>query len=349
MTTHCSSGPGYAEKKALFWIAASVVAMSLNLSGQLQAPRSTVSSYPTTQQPALLTPQTLPGPSSDGVISPDDVLDIYIIDVPELSRQYRVSDSGTVLLPLFETPLTAAGMKVTDFASVVTKELRDRGIVSQPHVTVSIAASRLQSISITGAVRTPQIYQIFGRTTLLDVLSQAQGLSDDASNIAVISRGELGIQASQSKKSSETVDLNKLLQSGDSAYNISIYPGDRVTVPRAGIVYVVGAVNKPGGFPIKQSSQGMTVLQALAFAEDTKQTARGDKTMIIRLDASTVGGHRQVPLNLKKIIAGKAEDPVLQADDILFIPDSQGKKALSKGLETALSSAALAIVYHPPF
>ncbi len=304
---------------------------------------------PQTTESARLTPNTLPGPGSDSIISPDDVLDVYVMDVPELSRQYRVSALGTVLLPLLDVPLTAAGLKVSDFAAVVAKQLRDRGLVSRPTVTVSIAASRLQAVAVTGAVKMPQIYPVFGRTTLLDVLSQAQGLSDDAGNAAVIRRGELGLEAAKSKERTEIVDLTKLLEAGDPATNIGIYPGDRVTVPRAGIVYVVGAVNKPGGYPIKQSNQGMTVLQALAFAQDTKSTARRDKTVVIHPDPEAPGRHREVPLDLKKILAGKAKDPVLQANDILFIPDSQGKKALGKGIEAALSTATGLIIYRPPF
>lgn len=290
---------------------------------------------------------TLPGPSSDSIISPDDVLDLYILDVPELSRQYRVSQAGTVQLPLLDQPLQAAGLKVTDFAGLLAQQLREHGLVSHAQVSVSIAASRLTSVSITGAVKMPQIYPVFGRTTLLDLLSQAQGLTEDASNIAVISRGETSAKADKGRQRTETVDLTKLLQSGEPAYNLALYPGDRVTVPRAGLVYVVGAVNKPGGYPIKQSSQGMTVLQALAFAEDAKTTARREKAVVIRPDPSSAGGPRQMPLDLKKILAGKAHDPVLQADDILFIPESGSKKAMARGLEAALTTATMLAVYRP--
>src|ERR1035441_7973742 len=94
-----------------------------------------------------------------------------------------------------------------------------------------------------------------------------------------------------SQRPPKTVDLTKLLQSGDAAYNLDIYPGDRVTVPRAGIVYVVGAVNKPGGYAIKSSGEGMTVLQAIALAADLKSTAKRDKTVVIRPDPNAPNGH----------------------------------------------------------
>jgi polysaccharide biosynthesis/export protein len=270
-----------------------------------------------------------------------------VLDAPEFSRQYRISPTGKLVLPMLETPITAAGLKVQELGGAVAKALRDNGLVTNPYVTVSIVSSRMQSVSITGAVKMPQIYPLFGRTTLLELLSQAQGLSEDAGNVAVISRSDVGFAATAQKARTESVDLTKLMQSGDPELNPAIYPGDRVTVPRAGIVYVVGAVNKPGGFTIKQSTQGMTVLQALAFAGDAKATAKRNKTVIIRPDPQAAGGHQQVPLDLAKILSGKNDDPILKPNDVLFIPDSEGKKALVKGLESALNAASMAVVYHP--
>ena len=288
---------------------------------------------------------TLPGPASDSIISPDDVLDIYVMDVPELSRQYRVSPAGTVMLPLLDQPVTAAGMKVTDFSAALARKLRESGLVSNPYITVSITASRVNSVAIAGAVKRPQLYPVFGRTTLLDVLSQAEGLDEGASNQAVITRGEIGMAASKSGERSQTVDLKKLLESGDPAVNLDVYPGDRITVPRAGVVYVVGAVNKPGGFEIKSVGEGMSVLQALAMAEDLKSTALRSKAAIIRVDAAAPGGHKQVPLDLKKVLSGKSPDVAMQANDILFVPDSTTAKALRRGAESALGVVTGMAIY----
>lgn len=296
------------------------------------------------QSPAVPIPAQTPGPASDLTISPDDVLDVAVLDIPELSRQYRVGPAGTIVLPLLDMPVLAAGLKVTEFSGEVSKKLRDSGMVANPSVVVSIAASRLKSVAITGAVRMPQIYPLFGSTTLLDVLSQAQGLADDAGSVAVISRAasSFGGRAEPAGRT-ETVDLRKLLETGESALNLEIYPGDRVTVPRAGIVYVVGAVNKPGGFTIKSTGEGLTVLQAVALAEGLKPTAVRDKVAVIRNDPA--GGHVKLPLNLKTILAGKAEDPVLQATDILFIPDSEGAKAFRRGIEAVLQTATGVVIY----
>jgi len=227
----------------------------------------------------------------------------------------------------------------------LSKQLHDNGIVVTPHIVVTIFTSRVKSVSITGAVKMPQIYPVLARTTLLDVLSQAQGLSDDASNIAVISRGDIGTQATNSTDRVETVNLKKLLESGDPTYNIAIYPGDRVTVPHAGVVYVVGAVHKPGGFVIRAPDNGVTVIQAIAMAEDAKSTAVRNKAMIIRADSSQPNGHRRVPLDLDLILAGKQPDVLLLADDILFVPDSAAKRAFQRSMEAAVQVATGLAIY----
>ena len=282
---------------------------------------------------------------NDSVISPDDVLDVYVMDVAELSRQYRVSPTGKVVLPLLPSPVDAAGLTLTEFSNSLSKQLRDNGLVSAPHIVATISTSRVKSVSITGAVKMPQIYPVFARTTLLDVLSQAQGLSDDASNVAVVSRGEIGAGATTPAERVQTVNLKRLLESGDPAYNIDIYPGDRVTVPHAGVVYVVGAVHKPGGFVIRAPDNGMTVIQAIAMAEDAKSTAIRSKAMIIRADSSQPDGHRRVPLDLDSILAGKQPDMLLLADDILFVPDSAAKRAFQRSMEAAVQVATGLAIY----
>ncbi len=289
-----------------------------------------------------------PSPSQDGdsIISEDDVLDIYVMDVPELSRQYRVGPSGNVSIPLLQNPIMAGGMTLDAFSDDLGQELKKQGLVTNPHIVVTIMSSRLKSVAITGAVKMPQIYPVLGRTSLLDVLSQAQGLSDDASNEAVISRGTIGQKATG--QTTQVVDLKKLHQTADPAYNLAIYPGDKVTVPRAGVVYVVGAVNKPGGFVLRAADDGMTVLQALAMAENMKSTAQSTKSMIIRPDPAAPDGHTQIPVNLKLILASKEHDPTLHSDDVLFVPDSAGKKAFARGAEAALQAATYLAIYARP-
>jgi polysaccharide export outer membrane protein len=306
-------------------------------------------------------PATPPGQADDYVIGPDDVLNVYILDVPELSREYRVSNTGTVTVPLLSNPLTAQGLTLVQFSDRLTKELKTAGLVSDPHVTTSVGQSRLHTVAITGAVKKPQIYTVFSQTTLLDVLSQAEGLESDAGNTAVVHRGDiathaLGLDSDKALTAEQleaartvSVDLKRLLEGVEPKLNLEVYPGDRITVPRAGVVYVVGAVNKPGGFTMAATTRGITVLQALALAEDTKSTAQRDKSLIIRKDSQSPEGRAQIPVDLKKILRGQSPDPSLQAEDILFVPDSSGKRALHRGLESILQVTSGVVVYSSRF
>jgi len=294
-------------------------------------------------------------PGDDYVIGIDDVLKVSILDVPELSGEYRVDNSGKVTLPLLATRVKAAELTLSQFSESVTRELKAAGLVSDPHVSTSVDTSRLHAVAITGAVRRPQVYPVFSQTTLLDMLSQAEGLADDASGTAVVSRGTIGAQAldhnneraTSTAETSQTVtiDVKRLLESGDPKLNVDVYPGDRITVPHAGVVYVVGAVNKPGGFAMKPSAHGLTVLQALALAEDTKGTAKKDQTVIIRSDPQAPEGRKEIPVELKKVLKGKNADPVLQAEDILFVPDSAGKHALHRSLEAVVAATTGVAIY----
>ncbi len=279
-------------------------------------------------------------------ITPDDVLEITVLDVPELSRVYQVTPAGYLQVPLLPEPLAVAGLTLAQAADKMGRQLRDNALVSRPQVSIVVKQSRLHAVAITGAVKRPQVYPVLGPTSLLEVLSQAEGLAVDAGNIAIISRGTIAQRMMNSRPGDNshqvTVDLQKLLGEGHSDLDVSVYPGDRVTVPRAGIVYVVGAVNRPGGFPLNGERDNMTVLQALALAEDLKITAQRSKAVIIRRDSPQ---QEKIHIDLSKLLAAKAPDPNLRANDILFIPDSSSRRAIHRGLEAAIQAATGVAIY----
>ncbi len=294
-------------------------------------------------------------------IAPDDLLNIDVVDVPELTREYRVSPEGTITLPWLPKPIVALDLTTAQLSAVISDQLRTAGLVSHPNVVVTVKASRVHSVAIMGAVKKPQIYPLFGTTTLLDVLSQAEGLADDAGNTAIVTRGDTALrifglqpglrhqdQSSELMRpagGTEKVDLKELMETGNSGLNTTIYPGDRVMVERAGIVYVVGAVNRPGGFTLRNDREEMTVLKALALGEGLKSTAQPKNAMIIRQGHRIPGGREEIAVNLPKILAGRVPDRQLQPNDILFVPDSAPKKAFYRGAEAAVQVATGVIVY----
>jgi len=284
------------------------------------------------------------------IISPDDVLSISVYDAPDISGEYRVGPAGQLELPLLAEAVEAAGLTPAQLSRLLVKKYGEEEIFSNARVTVAVKQSRIHSITVVGAVKSPQIYPLFGKTTVLDVLSQAGGLSDDASNMALVIRGGVAIQAlnqsgactppnshnSDACTETITIDLKRLIETGEPASNVELYPGDRVTVQRAGVVYVVGAVNRPGGFPLRSSEEEMTVLKALALAEDTKSTAQKSKAVIIRKNPQQKNEREEIAVNLKNVLTGRAPDPRMQASDILFVPDSSGTKALRRAVDSAV-------------
>ena len=325
--------------------------------------RTLASQDPASREPAALNPTPWPESAArprprieEYIISRDDLLDISVFDVPEISRAYRVSPSGSITLALVPDPILAAGLTLVQLSQVLGDNLRARGIVTTPRVTVEVKESRIHCVAVAGAVKRPQLYPVYGRTTLLDVISQAEGLTEDAGNTATITRGEIGLQPPRLEIGSDSggpslvartlvVDLKRLLETGDAQSNVHVYPGDRITVQRAGIVYVVGAVSRPGGFTLKDDREEMTVLKAIALAQDLKSTAIPSQAAIIRKDPQTSAVWQKIPVNLRQILAGRTSDRPLQTNDILFVPDSASKKAMARGAEAVVQIATGVIIW----
>jgi polysaccharide biosynthesis/export protein len=293
--------------------------------------------------------------SDDYIVSPDDLLEISVFDVPEISGEFRVSPGGSIQLPLVPSEIAAAGLSIDQLSAEISGRLRADGLVSEPQVNVQVKESRVNAVVVTGAVKKPQIYPVFGTTTLLDVLAQAEGLDDDAGGIAIVTRGSEAKRAAAgaahgqgaSEPASVTVDLRRLMQTNDPKLNLVLYPGDRVTVQRAGVVYVVGAVNRPGGFVLTSEHEPMTVLKALALAEDLKPTARANRAMVLA-PKSQGAGESGTPVHLQDILAGRAPDLPLRANDILFVPDSNSQRVLRRAAEAAVQAATGVVIWRIP-
>ena len=297
------------------------------LRGQEQSAPSVVNSSPSAKLVDLASTDL-----RDYVISSDDLLEIYVFDVPDLTRQYRVGPNGTIQLPLLPEPIAAAGRTRFQLSQAISEHLRDRRLVANAQVTVEVRESRIHAVAITGAVKRPQIYPVFGQTTFLDLLSQAEGLTDDAGSAAIITRGDIARrrQGGENQQSFDTdtvkVDLKRLLEAENTGSNPVVYPGDRVTVPHAGVFYVLGAVNRPGGYNLRDAQEPITVLMALATAGNMTPTAKKQKVVLIRKDSQSPTG-REIALNLQEIASGRVADQKMQPEDILFVPESNGKKA----------------------
>ncbi|MGC1188517.1 MAG: polysaccharide biosynthesis/export family protein [Candidatus Acidiferrales bacterium] len=274
----------------------------------------------------------------DYLIGGGDLLDIQVFEVPELSREIRVNQSGYIALPLVSTKIKAAGLTAFQLQDKLAELLQVNGLVSNPQVTVNVKEQHSQPITVIGAVKNPMVFEAVRSTTLLEVLSTAGGIASDAGNVVIVTRNGSAEAQSAADASNNgggatpnppqtfTISLDDLLNTGNPRFNISVQGGDVVSVPRAGIIYVVGAVPRPGGFVMQNDHQEVTTLKALALAGGVTPTAKSDKAVILRNDPVT-GAKQEVPVNLKKVMDLKGPDVELLPNDILFVPDSASKRA----------------------
>lgn len=269
-------------------------------------------------------------------ISPGDLLHISVFDVPEMTQEVRVGANGKAQLALIgDVPLS--GLTADEAEEVIARELRDRKLLLRPQVNVLVKEFASQGVSVMGEVQHPGIYQILGPRTLLDLISMAGGLTNVAdTRITVKRRGGTEEEVVAKLK---TDDARMSLAS-----NVQIYPGDLVVVPRAGIVYVLGDVNRPGGF-VMQDSGRITLLEALAQAGGGSKTASMSKAVLMRKGAQ---GYVTTQLHVDKIERGQAPDLELQANDVLFVPSSRLKNVISdtQGVASAIGSASIYAVVH---
>jgi polysaccharide export outer membrane protein len=199
---------------------------------------------------------------------------------------------------------------------------------------------------VEGAVKSPQVVPVIGRTRLLSVLSQCGGRADDAGSTITVTRGELAlrelVQGGAPASPKATIEFKKLLNPDDPTSQFDVWPGDRVSVEHAGLFYVLGQVAHPGGYNLKSADERVTVLEAFAIAGDVTPIAKSGQAMIIRRDPKAPNGREEIALNLKDILYGRSPDCVLQANDILYVPVSGGKRTLHEAgvIATTFAGAA---------
>lgn len=293
-------------------------------------------------------------------IGAGDLLHIDVFDVPELSRDVRVSDTGDIGYPLMPGKIAAGGLSTFQLEAKLEQLLIENGLVSHPQVTVFVKEQHSQPISVIGAVRSPSVYQVIRPTTLLEVLAGAGGVTDDAGSEIIVTRqndsAKAKIQpasatsdAPKQNQSIITIRLQDLLESGDLTYNIPVYGGDVVSVPRTGIVYVMGAgIAQPGGYALQSRGEQITVLKAVALARGLTVYAKSDSAVIMRNNPT--GGQKDfIPVQIKRIENRKANDVPLKSNDVLYIPDSAGKKALAKGGEALFGIGTSVVIYHAAY
>lgn len=283
-------------------------------------------------------------PSTDGLstnetsvlcIGTGDLLEISVstgLGTPDATWKGRVSSSGDIALPLLGS-VHVAGLAADQAEAMIRKGYRDAEILKDPQVSVFVNEYASQGVSVLGEVAKPGVYPVMTSRRLLDLISEAGGLTPLAGKTIAITHR-------RNPQDPHIVHLPRD-PSQTIADNVDIFPGDTILVGKAGVIYVVGAVGKPGGFTM-DANEGLTVLQAIALAQGAKPEASVDKSKLIR---KTGAGPKEIPIPLGKILSSQVPDVILQADDIVFVPGSAAKSAARRSLEAIVQTATGVIIY----
>jgi len=277
-------------------------------------------------------------------IGPDDLVGITVYDAPELTRTVHVDADGDIRLPMVQQHIKAAGLSPAELEKALSTVLIQENVLIDPIVTVSVVEYRSRPITVAGAVRTPVTFQATGTVTLLEAITRAGGLTENAGSEILVSHPPSSTN-DQTITLTERIPARALLSADDPASNYLLKAGDTVRIPEAGRFFVVGNVKHPGMFSITDGSES-SVLKALAFSEGL-DTYTGRIAYIYRIDGS--GRKNEIPIEVKKILARKSPDVPLYANDMLYIPNSLGMRASAKALEIALGTglgvATLLLLY----
>ncbi|MBV9267646.1 MAG: polysaccharide biosynthesis/export family protein [Acidobacteriaceae bacterium] len=310
---------------------------------------SEVSPNGTTEAQKLLKPGAVsPGDrAADYVLGPEDQIIVHAFQAPEIpNTAVQVGGDGYVNLPLVGR-VKASGLTVSSLEQELAARLGN--YIRDPQVTVLVAEYRSQPVSVLGAVSNPGVVQLKGRKNLLEVIALAGGLKSEAGSTVTITRelanGRIPLPDASDdptgKFSIGHVEIHDVMQAQNPQNNIVIQRDDIIMVARARVLYVVGEVNKPGGYPFNERDS-MSLLQAVALAGGLTQRAAATRAKILHQDTSSTA-RTEVPANVRKILDGRAPDVTLHPDDILFIPNSKAKAAGSAAMQTAINMASIAV------
>jgi polysaccharide biosynthesis/export protein len=311
---------------------------ALPLMAQLDAARQTIPGVPDYSNPASNLPIQKVGP--------EDLLGLQVYDAPEFTRAVRITADGTIRLPMLKEPIRVQGLYPSDIEVLLTEALKREKLFVDPFVTVNVMEYHSRPITVGGAVRNPLIFQAVGKVTLLDALTRAGGLQPD------IISGATGTEVVVSRPNGPTgppfvqrIPLKALMLGGDPELNIELTGGEEIRVPEVGKIVVTGNVTKPGVYPVLDPVETNTVKSAIGQAQGLAQYWNSIG-YIYRIDDK--GATHEIKIPLRDIMNRKAPDVTLQARDVLYVPDSSGRRIGQEVLNSLMNAGpavAAATIY----
>ncbi len=270
-----------------------------------------------------------------------DIVHVQVAGAPEMDAHPRVTDAGRIAV-LGAGDVPVAGLAPAAAAAAVRGQLIAAHYMNHPEVTVSVDQYATETVSVLGQVKASGAYPIGTGRSVLDVLALAGGLTEMADrNILIERRGQAPSAAPVTVHYNVSNDAEAAIHE-----QVTVYPGDTIVVPRAGIVYVLGDVNRPGGYAMVNNESRMTMLQALANAGGLTRAAKQGHARLIRREPG--GAYSDRELSVGDLQKGKLPDMAMQAGDVLYVPFSYARNMVTAGAGGIVSSASAAAVYAVP-
>lgn len=293
---------------------------------------SSTGKTPSGNQAPGQSPSVLPKDFSEFLIEPGDLLSLNIYDAPELSNSYRVDAAGELTLPLCGK-VSVRGLTLTEAARHIEAALKDGQILVRPQVNVDVVQYAGQYVTVTGEVGSPGRVQVIAPAKLGEILAEAGGLTPLAGARVKIRHG------ADEASAEEEVPYSRSQGNRETAA-ILVRPGDTIIVPRAGIIYVLGAVNKPGGYVMQEDGK-LNVAEALALSGGTLVQANTGGLRVIRRNPD--GTVLDFPLSYDRVMKGTQTPLQLQAQDIVYVPMSKAKSmfASTQGIISQAADSAI--------
>jgi polysaccharide export outer membrane protein len=278
-------------------------------------------------------PTVLPKDFSQLRIEPGDLLSVSVYDTPELTDAYRVDPRGDLQLPLCDK-VKVQGLTTPEVARLLEATLKQDQVLIRPQVSVDVQQYAGQYVTVLGEVLGPGRVTVIAPTKLSDILAQVGGVTAIAGAHIKIRHGE------DDSAPEEDVPYSRS-ESNQQGESVLVRPGDTIVVPRAGIVYVLGAVTKPGGYMMQEDGK-LNVAEALALSGGTLLLAKTGALRVIRRNAD--GSVLDFALSYDGIVKGTQTPLELQAQDIVYVPMSKAKVFGTTGI-SIIEQATLATVY----
>ncbi len=304
--------------------------LGVNTSSFSQAPAKAGNAAPGSGP--ILVPKDL----SELRIQPGDLLNVNVYDAQELSSSYRVDPEGNLTIPLCGK-VNLRGQTMPEAATLIEAALRSGQILTHPQVNVDVLQYASQYVSVTGEVVSPGRVALIAPVRLSELLAEVGGVTAMAGSHIKIRHG------ADDDAPEEVVPYSRN-ESNRKTASVLARPGDTIVVPRAGVVYVLGAVARPGGYLMEEDGK-LNVAEALALSGGTLLQANTGGLRVVRRNAD--GTVLDFPLSYNAIVKGTQTPLLLQAQDIVYVPMSKVKAVFTSttGIISAATSAA--VVTHP--